>query len=132
MPKGTFDKTFTIHVTQAMHTRLTRLAEDRNVPMAEMGREAMRRYLDEQEDLMGSSKYFTKSFQRRTDFLEWQLSVLLWLLCRGLSSLISRESALKHTPESIMSQAIQKALERHTWLNSELHNAALLIKKEDK
>jgi predicted transcriptional regulator len=114
-----------------MHTRLTRLANDRNTPIAEVAREALRAYLDEQEDVQGSRKHFTKMFQRRVDFLEWQLSVLLWVICRGLAFLISHASGQKLTADVLMDQAIRQAQERHAWLHNQLRRTVKELEKED-
>jgi hypothetical protein len=113
-----------------MHTRLTRLADDRNIPIAEVAREAIRAYLDEQEDVQGSHKHFTKGFQRRVDFLEWQLSILLWLVCRGLAYLISHVSGQKLTADALMEQAIRQAQERHVWLHNQLSRTVRELEKE--
>lgn len=48
-----------------MHKRLMHLADERNLPIDEIGREAVRLCLDEQEDVVGSRKHFTKGFQPR-------------------------------------------------------------------
>jgi predicted transcriptional regulator len=114
-----------------MHTRLTRLADDRNTPIAEVAREALRAYLDEQEDVQGSRKHFSKGFQRRVDFLEWQLSILMWLVCRGLAFLIGQASGQKLTAAALMDQAIRQAQERHAWLHNQLRRTARELETED-
>jgi predicted DNA-binding protein len=51
-----------------MDDRLEQIAKQRDEPKAEVARAALRAYLDEQEDLIGSRKHFTKAFQRRMDY----------------------------------------------------------------
>jgi hypothetical protein len=73
-------------MSQEMRNRLTQLVSKppRDTPEADLIREAIRRYLDEQEDLTGSRRHFQKSFQQRIDRLEqalaFQLNVLIYLL----------------------------------------------------
>lgn len=130
MSVSPYDHRVSIHVTGAMHTRLTRLADDRNAPIAEIAREALRAYLDEQEDVQGSRQHFTRGFQRRIDFLEWQLTIVLWLLCRGLAFLISQASGQKLTADALMEQAIRQTQERHTWLHNQLRQAARELEEQ--
>ena len=54
------------------------------VTEADVIREALRRFLDEQDDLIGSRRHFQKSLQSRIDRLEhalrFQLDVILYLV----------------------------------------------------
>lgn len=54
------------------------------VTEADVIREALRRFLDEQDDLVGSRRHFQKSLQSRIDRLEhalrFQLDVILYLV----------------------------------------------------
>lgn len=73
-------------LTPAMAGRLKQIAstKPRDVTEADLIREALRLYLDQQEDLIGSRRHFQKSFRDRMDRLEgtlvFQLTVLLFLL----------------------------------------------------
>ncbi len=124
MPASPYDHRVSIHVTGAMHTRLTRLADDRNLPIAELARDALREYLDQQEDVQGSRKHFTKGFQRRMDFIEWQLFVLLWLVARSFAYLISNASGKKLAPETLIEQSLKLAQERRVWMTDQLLNTS--------
>jgi vesicle coat complex subunit len=62
-----------------MDNRLEQIASQRDEPKAEVVRSALRAYLDEQEDLIGSRKHFTKMFQRRVDYLERLTVICLWI-----------------------------------------------------
>ena len=75
-----------ITMTQEMRDRLALLVskQPRDTTEADIIREAIRLYLDNQEDIIGSRKHFQKSLQDRLDRLEsalsFHLNVLLYLL----------------------------------------------------
>src|SRR5437868_115154 len=77
--KSQFTNRLTVHITGAMENRLEQIASQRDEPKAEVVRAALRAYLDEQEDLIGSRKHFTKMFQRRVDYLERLTVICLWI-----------------------------------------------------
>lgn len=84
MPNKTVRRSITM--TQEMRDRLALLVskQKRDTTEADLIREAIRRYLDEQEDLAGSRRHFQKTFQDRLDRLEmalaFHLNVLIYLL----------------------------------------------------
>jgi hypothetical protein len=73
-------------MTQEMRDRLALLVskQPRDTTEADLIREAIRLYLDNQEDIIGSRKHFQKSLQERLDRLEsafaFHLNVLIYLL----------------------------------------------------
>ncbi|NJL57078.1 hypothetical protein HC928_19475, partial [bacterium] len=75
-----------ITMTQEMRDRLALLVskQPRDTTEADIIREAIRLYLDNQEDIIGSRKHFQKSLQDRLDKLEsafaFHLNVLIYLL----------------------------------------------------
>ncbi len=75
-----------ITMTQEMRDRLALLVskQPRDTTEADLIREAIRLYLDNQEDIIGSRKHFQKSLQDRLDRLEsafaFHLNVLIYLL----------------------------------------------------
>lgn len=75
-----------ITMTQEMRDRLALLVskQPRDITEADIIREAIRLYLDNQEDIIGSRKHFQKSLQDRLDRLEsafsFHLNVLIYLL----------------------------------------------------
>ncbi len=75
-----------ITMTQEMRDRLALLVskQPRDTTEADLIREAVRLYLDNQEDIIGSRKHFQKSLQDRLDRLEsafaFHLNVLIYLL----------------------------------------------------
>lgn len=116
MPVPTKDKHVSTHVTVELHRRLERLSQDRKTPIAEIVREALRAYLDEQQHVEGSRKHFTKTMGGRFDYLEWLLTLLLITVCNGLAFLISRTSGAKVTGGSILDQSMQQITDRDALL----------------
>jgi predicted DNA-binding protein len=96
--KSQYANRMTVHITGAMDDRLEQIASQRDEPKAEVVRAALRAYLDEQEDLIGSRKHFTKMFQRRVDYLERLLVIALWLNAQTAQILFER---VKKEPRDI-------------------------------
>jgi predicted DNA-binding protein len=88
--KSQFTHRLTVHITGAMEDRLEQIARQRDEPKAEVVRAALRAYLDEQEDLIGSRKHFTKMFQRRVDYLERLVVISLWINVQIMQMLFER------------------------------------------
>lgn len=84
MPKKTIRRSLTM--TQEMRDRLALLVskQPRDTTEADLIREAIRLFLDEQEDIIGSRRHFQKSLQERLDKLEsslaFHLNILLYLI----------------------------------------------------
>ena len=79
-----------MQITDAMDDRLEQVARGRDEAKSEVVRAALRAFLDEQEDLIGSRKHFTKLFQRRMDYLERLMVIGLWLNLQTLHLLYER------------------------------------------
>jgi hypothetical protein len=88
--KSQFTNRLTVHITGAMENRLEQIASQRDEPKAEVVRAALRAYLDEQADLIGSRKHFTRMFQRRVDYLERLVVICLWLNVQIMQILFER------------------------------------------
>ena len=92
MSKKTVRRSLTM--TPEMRDRLMLLVSKhpRDTTEADLIREAIRLYLDNQEDIIGSRKHFQKSLQERLDKLEssltFQLNILIYLLADSDSKLI--------------------------------------------
>lgn len=84
MSKKTVRRSLTM--TLEMRDRLALLVSKhpRDTSEADLIREAIRLYLDNQEDIIGSRKHFQKSLQERLDKLEsgltFHLTILIYLL----------------------------------------------------
>jgi predicted DNA-binding protein len=94
-----YDHRLTVGVTAQMNARLDTLADIRNQAKSELAREAIRLWLDHAEDARMSRAFFTKSFQRRIDHLDWQLEVVMQMLI-----------TLARKPE-LLEQAINEGLQ---------------------
>jgi predicted DNA-binding protein len=83
-----------IAMTPAMRARLHQLLEKetRDVTEADLIRQAIREYLDQQEDITGSRAHFRKSFQARINDLDsaltFRLDMLLALVAHGLAVML--------------------------------------------
>ena len=99
-----------LSMTPEMAERLSQIAKSkpRNITEADLIREAVRRYLDEQEDLTGSRKHFQRSFRERIDQLEaavtFQLNVLVYLLALDEQALRDAIIAAKQDGETLLAQ----------------------------
>lgn len=97
--KTLYSARLSAHITPAMNRHLDQLAAQRGVPKAELTREAVRFWLDHQADAHLSRQYFNKSLQRRLDYLDWGIEVLIQMLL-----------ALARKQPELLQEAIQAAL----------------------
>ncbi len=119
------DHRLSVNITQAMSDRLDHITKLRSVTKAELIREAVRIFLDQQEDLAGSRKFFTKSFQRRMDHVDWQFSVVMHML--AVIALFQLKVFARDTQVSagdFLQHALEQALA--TDWQRELHHARTL------
>lgn len=130
MPVPTKDKHVSTHVTVELHRRLERLSQDRKMPIAEIVREALRAYLDEQQDVEGSRKHFTKTMGGRFDYLEWLLTLMLLTVANGLTYLIGAATGSKVTPNALIDQSIQQSKQRDSMLRQAFLQRILKRKDE--
>ena len=122
-----FTNRLTVHITGPMDDRLEQIANQRDEPKAEVVRTALRVYLDEQEDLIGSRKHFSKAFQRRMDYIEFMLTAVLWMLGSSWSLVHTQLSQEEYPAGELMQDAIAAA--RHDFdLLHRLLTEALLQK----
>ena len=83
-----------VAMTPQLRARLQQLIDkqDRTVTEAEIIRQAIREYLDRQEDITGSKAHFRKTFQERIDLLqddlEFHLHGIIALLAHGLAVML--------------------------------------------
>lgn len=85
-----------ISMTPEMHDLLAQLVakRDRDVTEASLIREAIRQFLDEQTDLVGSRRHFQKSLQQRIDRLESTLTFQMNVLVYLLAAILADDSAI--------------------------------------
>ncbi len=109
-----FDKQFTIQVTEQMLQFVDSIAARQHTSRADITRQALREYLDAQEDLIGSRSRLGRTVLGRMDSIGGQLirllrhigktllaALILLLIERGSDSheVISRISKLAARPE---------------------------------
>jgi predicted DNA-binding protein len=104
--KSQFTNRLTVHITGAMDVRLEQIASQRDEPKAEVVRAALRAYLDEQEDLIGSRKHFTKMFQRRVDYIERLTVISLWINVQIMHMLYERVKKESYNLTDLLEDAI--------------------------
>jgi predicted DNA-binding protein len=104
--KSQYTNRLTVHITGAMDVRLEQIASQRDEPKAEVVRAALRAYLDEQEDLIGSRKHFTKMFQRRVDYVERLTVICLWINVQIMHMLYERVKKEPYDLTELLEDAI--------------------------
>ena len=118
---ASYDHRLSVNITRQMYDRLAQIASTRDEPFSEIAREAFRLYLDQQEDLIASRKHFTKSFQRRLDHTDWQLSVQLQMLSYLTALFMTMVNQEEIRAEDVLHVILDQAQE-NDWQNV-LHNA---------
>lgn len=85
-----------VSMAQEMHELLRQLAamRGRGVTEADLIREAVRQFLDDQTDVVGSRRHFHKSLQERLDSLESTLTFHLHVLIYLLSTVFGEDREL--------------------------------------
>jgi len=106
-----YPQRLSVQITDAMDDRLEQVARGRDEPKAEIVRAALRAFLDEQEDVIGSRKHFTKAFGRRVDHLERLLSVGLWLNLQTLHLLYERVRKEQIEAGDLLADAITEGVD---------------------
>jgi Arc/MetJ-type ribon-helix-helix transcriptional regulator len=108
-----YPKRLTVQVTEAMEDRLEQVARGRDEAKAEVVRAALRAFLDEQEDVIGSRKHFTKAFGRRIDYLERLMSVVFAVNLDTLHMLSERLKKEAVAMEDLVVKAVNDGVNSH-------------------
>jgi predicted DNA-binding protein len=116
-----------VHVTPAMSDRLDQIALMRNEAKAEIVRSALRVYLDQQEDFLGSRKHFTKMFQRRVTYIERLLAISLWLNVQTLQILFERVKKEPYELADLLAEAVQSGIKTE----GELHTLIEIVLRQN-
>lgn len=104
-----------VAMTPQMRLRLQQLLEKetRDVTEADLIRQAIREYLDRQEDVTGSKAHFRKTFRDRIDQLqddlEFHLHVITALVAYGLAVMLPMFTEQSITTEELIQAAIVAA-----------------------
>ena len=85
-----------IAMSEEMHALLTQIAakHGRDITESHLIREAIRQFLDEQVDAVGSRRHFQKSLQLRLDRLERSLTFQMNILFYLLAAVLADDSAI--------------------------------------
>src|SRR4051794_10931348 len=85
----------TVNITEDMDVRLQLILskQGRDTSLNDVFRTAIRQYLDDQEDIIGSRRHFSKSLQRRLDLMEFKhvfyLDILIYLIAASQATLLA-------------------------------------------
>jgi len=115
-----------VAMTPHLRARLQQLIDqqDREITEAEIIRQAIREYLDRQEDITGSKAHFRKTFQVRIDELqddlEFHLQVIIALLAHGLAVMLPVFTEQPVTPLELIQAAIVSAQQNADSLRSQI------------
>ncbi len=129
-----YTQRMSISMTRAMHDRLKQVVTNRRDPkftISDAVREALRHYLDGQEDLIGSRKHFGKSLQRSLSQHEqtmlFTLHALLLLVARLFAYLIKSRDGRDIDPLKMIESSIVDS----KLLSKRLVDAATAVRKDD-
>lgn len=120
-PPASYDHRLSVNITRPMYDRLAQVARARDEAISEIARQAFRAFLDDQEDLIASRKHFTRSFQRRLDHTDWQLSIVLRMLGHLSSVVMTMVLKEKFESDDVLHFALSEA-QVDDWQTA-LHNA---------
>jgi Arc/MetJ-type ribon-helix-helix transcriptional regulator len=115
-----------VAMTPDMRARLEQLLtrETRDVTEADLIRQAIREFLDRQENITGSKAHFRKAFQARIDELqndlEFHLHVIIALLAHGLAVMLPVFTEQPITPLELIQAAIVSAQQNADSLRSQI------------
>lgn len=115
-----------VAMTPQMRTRLQLLLEKetRDVTEADVIRQAIREFLDRQEDITGSRAHFRKTFQTRIDDLETSLTfrvdVLIALVAHGLAVMLPVFTEQPITADELIQAAIIAAAQNTKTLQEQI------------
>jgi metal-responsive CopG/Arc/MetJ family transcriptional regulator len=116
MSPATYDKQFTIQVTEQMLHFIDLLAKRQNASRAEVARQAMREYLDLQEDLIGSRSRLGRTVLTQLEAMQHQLvRQLNHMSALLLAAVILQQIERGVSGDRVMAQIVQLAdqIEEH-------------------
>ncbi len=125
--KTIYEVTRTLRLTKDMDDKLQQILkkQDRSVSLNDLMRTAIRQYIDDQEDVIGSRRHFSKSLQNRLDQLEgnilFYLDVIIFLLAANLAVIVqavTRDAKVQST--ALIRTALKTALTEGPVLNKQI------------
>ena len=112
-----YARRLSVQVTAAMDARLEQIARSRDEAKAEVVRAALRAFLDQQEDVIGSRKHFTKAFGQRIDRVEQFLSIILALNLKTQHMLSERLQQREIEMGKLLDHAVKEGVNSHEVMN---------------
>ena len=115
-----------VAMTPQLRARLQQLIDkqDKDITEAEIIRQAIREYLDRQEDITGSKTHFRKVFRDRIDELqddvEFHLHVIIALLAHGLAVMLPIFTEQPITTLELIQAAIVSAQQNADSIRSQI------------
>ena len=116
MSPATYDKQFTIQVTEQMLHFIDLMAERQHNSRAEVTRQALREYLDTQEKLIGSRSRLGRTVMNKIDVVQNQLGQQLnHMSALLLAAVILQQIQRGESGGQVMEQIVQLAaqIEEH-------------------
>jgi Arc/MetJ-type ribon-helix-helix transcriptional regulator len=113
---ATYTTRRSVAMTPQLRARLQQLLDrqSKDVTEADLIRQALREFLDRQEDISGSRAHFRKTFQTRIDTLDdsltFRLDVLLALVAHGLAVMLPVFTEQPITAAELIQAAIVAAV----------------------
>lgn len=111
-----YPRRLSVQITDAMDDRLEQVARGRDEAKAEVVRAALRAFLDEQEDMIGSRKHFTKVFGRRIDQVERVVAIGIWLNLQTLQMLTERLHKETVDVSKLLANSVGQGVELQAWI----------------
>jgi hypothetical protein len=114
-------------VTAEMDQKVTQILarQERSMARSDLLRAALREYLDDQEDVIGSRRHFSKSLQRRLDLMEFKiifyLDILIYLIAASQATLlayVTKDSKVQSL--NLIRIAIKAAMKEGPEMNQQL------------
>ncbi len=122
--RSNYTRRLTVHITEPMDDCLEQVARQRDEPKAEVVRAALRAWLDEQEDLIGSRKHFTKMFGRRVDALERLLVITLGISLQTLHLFYERVNKKPYELGDLLEDMIRSGIAAEDGIQTLIEHAA--------
>ena len=118
---------YSVSVTPVMDEKLKQVLAklDRSATTNDLVRTALRQYLDDQEDVIGSRRHFSRSLQNRVDGLEgilvFYLNILIFLIASGLAQIVQAATGdNKVQPVQLIRTAIASAIKDGPQLSEQI------------
>jgi Arc/MetJ-type ribon-helix-helix transcriptional regulator len=118
----------TVQISEAMDKHLEQVARGRDEAKAEVVRAALRAFLDEQEDVIGSRRHFSKAFGRRIDHVERLLIVVMSLSLDVKTMFLERLQKQAVDPGDLLERAIISGVDTHDFVNELVEVVAAQLK----